>query len=307
MLRGVFMSSISVRKSLVLNSVEEGKEKAVLTIEGDSQNLNGRVRLYNFGILPKGILTLGIYSGGRVYKAGLTHQSGMLYTFLVDDNIFESQFSCAVVNVYNGLTKPLLFGSSQGKTEGLSQVVGAIKNAQNTQQVEQVLDEYGVDFEDEEKAEIEQAIDREFECEACQNCKYKKYFYSAQMGEGQEQMVEEEPKENKSFYQELKPQIEKLFAENKEEEYLEKIFPNSKWVRVELEKDDYYVFGLIKNEDSVKYICYGVPGIFQHSPPRELSGFPSWLPLDSQNQEGFGYWLTYQDAESGESVKAIVE
>ena len=75
----------------------------------------------------------------------------MLYTFLVDDNIFESQFSCAVVNVYNGLTKPLLFGSSQGKTEGLSQVVGAIKNAQNTQQVEQVLDEYGVDFEDEEK------------------------------------------------------------------------------------------------------------------------------------------------------------
>lgn len=300
------MSSLSLRKSLVLNSVDQSKEKAVLTIEGDSENLKGRVRLYNFGVLPKGILTLGIYSNGKVYKAGLTHQSGMLYTFLVDENVFNDQFSCAVVNVFNGLTKPILFGSSQGKSEGLSQVVKAIKSAENIDQVEQVLDEYGVDFEDEEKAEIEQAIDKEFECDACKNCKYKQYFYSTQMAEGQEQEIQE-PKENKNFYQELKPQIEKLFAQNKEEEYLEKIFPNSKWVRVELEKDDYYVFGLIKNEDSVKYICYGVPGIFQHSPPRELSGFPSWLPLDSQNQEGFGYWLTYQDAESGESVKAIVE
>lgn len=306
MLRGVFMSSLSLRKSLVLNSVDQSKEKAVLTIEGDSENLKGRVRLYNFGVLPKGILTLGIYSNGKVYKAGLTHQSGMLYTFLVDENVFNDQFSCAVVNVFNGLTKPILFGSSQGKSEGLSQVVKAIKSAENIDQVEQVLDEYGVDFEDEEKAEIEQAIDKEFECDACKNCKYKQYFYSTQMAEGQEQEIQE-PKENKNFYQELKPQIEKLFAQNKEEEYLEKIFPNSKWVRVALENDDYYVFGLIKSEGSVKYICYGVPGVFQKTPPRELSGFPSWLPLDSQNEEGFGYWLTYQDAESGESVKAIVE
>ncbi len=300
------MSSLSLRKSLVLNSVDQSKEKAVLTIEGDSENLKGRVRLYNFGVLPKGILTLGIYSNGKVYKAGLTHQSGMLYTFLVDENVFNDQFSCAVVNVLNGLTKPILFGSSQGKSEGLSQVVKAIKSAENIDQVEQVLDEYGVDFEDEEKAEIEQAIDKEFECDACKNCKYKQYFYSTQMAEGQEQEIQE-PKENKNFYQELKPQIEKLFAQNKEEEYLEKIFPNSKWVRVALENDDYYVFGLIKSEGSVKYICYGVPGVFQKTPPRELSGFPSWLPLDSQNEEGFGYWLTYQDAESGESVKAIVE
>lgn len=300
------MSSLSLRKSLVLNSVDQSKEKAVLTIEGDSENLKGRVRLYNFGVLPKGILTLGIYSNGKVYKAGLTHQSGMLYTFLVDENVFNDQFSCAVVNVFNGLIKPILFGSSQGKSEGLSQVVKAIKSAENIDQVEQVLDEYGVDFEDEEKAEIEQAIDKEFECDACKNCKYKQYFYSTQMAEGQEQEIQE-PKENKNFYQELKPQIEKLFSQNKEEEYLEKIFPNSKWVRVALENDDYYVFGLIKSEGSVKYICYGVPGVFQKTPPRELSGFPSWLPLDSQNEEGFGYWLTYQDVESGESVKAIVE
>ena len=76
---------------------------------------------------------------------------------------------------------------------------------------------------------------------------------------------------------------------------------------MELEKENYYVFGLIKKDEQVRYICYGVPGIYQKTPPRELAGFPSWLPLDSQNFEGFGYWLTYQDADSGESVRAIVE
>ena len=300
------MSKDSVKKSLVLNSVEKGKEKAVLTIEGVGENINGRLRLYNFGALPKGILTLGFYSGGKVYKAGLTHQNGMLYSFFADQHIFDEDFSCAVVNVYNGQTSPMLFGCSQGKTEGLSQVVSAIKQAQNVQQVESVLDGYGVDFDEQEKAEIEEAIDKEFECDACQNCKYKQYFYANKMGDG-EQQKSEEVKESGSFYQELKPQIEKLFAQNKEEEYLEKIFPNSKWVKVELEKESYYVFGLIKKDEQVRYICYGVPGIYQKTPPRELAGFPSWLPLDSQNFEGFGYWLTYQDADSGESVRAIVE
>ena len=121
--------------------------------------------------------------------------------------------------------------------------------------------------------------------------------------------IEDLPKkvQPKSFYEELKPQIEKLFSENKQEDYLEKIFQNSKWVRVNLQNDDYYVFGLIFENENVKYICYGVPGVYQKNPPRELSGSPSWLALDSQNREGFGYWISYQDAQSGENVKAIVE
>ena len=73
------------------------------------------------------------------------------------------------------------------------------------------------------------------------------------------------------------------------------------------ESGDYYVLGLIYEEDELKYVCYGVTGIYQKNPPRELSGYPVWFPLDKEKREGFGYWLTYQDAESGKSVKAIVE
>lgn len=104
----------------------------------------------------------------------------------------------------------------------------------------------------------------------------------------------------------MKGQIDSLFENNPTEEYLETLIPNSKWVKVELKNGDYYVLGLIYQDQQLKYICYGVPGVYQTLPPRQLSGYPVWFPLDSNKNEGFGYWLSYQDAENGESVKAVI-
>ena len=87
------------------------------------------------------------------------------------------------------------------------------------------------------------------------------------------------------------------------------MIPNSKWVKVEYEDEgDFYVFGLIYDKDkNVKYVCYGVPAVYEEEPPQELSGEPIWTPIDKQNEKGFGYWLTYQDAETGEPVKIVVD
>ena len=49
------------RKNMVLNGVENSTQKAVLTLESDDEFIKGRLRLYNFGAEPKGILSLGIY------------------------------------------------------------------------------------------------------------------------------------------------------------------------------------------------------------------------------------------------------
>ena len=90
-----------------------------------------------------------------------------------------------------------------------------------------------------------------------------------------------------------------------EEELLEQIIPFSKWVKIENEDgDNYYVLGLIYENDQVKYICYGVPGMYSENPPEELKGYAEWLPIDSTKEKEFGYWITYQDAQSGENVKA---
>ena len=46
------------KKSIVLNGVENRSQRAVLTIECDGEMANGRVRLYNFGVEPRGIISL---------------------------------------------------------------------------------------------------------------------------------------------------------------------------------------------------------------------------------------------------------
>ncbi len=118
----------------------------------------------------------------------------------------------------------------------------------------------------------------------------------------------DEPK-RPAFVEKLKPQIDKLFEKNPTEENLQKLIPHSKWAKIEYEDDgDFYVFGIMYDENSQpKYVCYGVPAVYEEEAPKELSGFPIWLPLDKQNEKGFGYWLTYQDAVTGEPIKAVIE
>ena len=316
------------QKSIVLTGKSSSKQKAVLSMECDGHMLNGRVRLYNFSTEPRGIISLGIYDEGKVTKAGLTKTASMLFSFSTELAKIPAKFSCAIVNFVDGEPSPILYGTSEGQTnqeEIFASVIDSIKGTNSMKEVEEVLDDYGIDFEEDEQKEIDKVIEQEFSkiqqegdesengnCDMCKNCKYKQFYlaHSAtikSLGESETiELDDENMQEN--FYSKIKDQVEKLFAENKEEDYLQELIPNSKWVKVELDEgNDYYVFGLIYEEDKLKYVCYGVPGIYQKNPPRELSGYPVWFPLDSGRREGFGYWLTYQDAGTGESIKAIVE
>jgi len=305
------------RKNIVLNGVENSSQKAVLTLESDDEVTKGRIRLYNFGAEPKGIISLGIYQNGEVVKAGLIRASQMLYTFSCNVPRLSNKFSCAVVNFVEGEPKPLLYGNCEGysdQDEIFGEVIQALSQSKNMTEVEDTLDKYGIEFEDKLKEEINKVIDKSIEkdiqtcekenCNDCEICEYKKYYLS-QMTENK-QTTEETPVQD-LFYLEMKPQLDDLFANNPSEDYLENLLPNSKWAKVKIDEDgNYYVLGLIYEEDKLKYICYGVPGVYQKNAPREISGFPVWFPLDESKPQGFGYWLSYQDADSGESVKATI-
>ncbi len=314
------------KKSLVLLSAKGGNEKAVLSMQCERNMLSGKLRLYSFGSEPKGIISLGIFDKSKVVKAGLTKISPMLFSFQTQIENLPQDFSCAVVNFVGGEPTPLLFGTTEGqsdKEEVFDNVIASLQSAKTMSDVEKVLDENGIDYDEEEKEEIANLIDKELsdcdDCteEKCKECKYRKFYYShiSSLSEEEVDFIEDKPdeiyrkpNESYAFYDEIRPQVEKLFENNQSEDYLEKLIPNSKWVKVQFEESgDYYVFGLIYADEKLKYVCYGVPGIYQKQPPRELSGYPVWFPLDEERNEGFGYWLTYQDANSGESVRAIVE
>lgn len=303
---------MSLKKSLVLLGVKNEDEKAVLSFEQEGDMINGRVRLYNFPNEPNGILSLGIYSNGRVQKAGLSRASSMLYKFKVES--LPENFSCAVVNFYKADVTPILYGATEGSESKESQIGKvmsvAFEDYKNVQEVKSVLDDNQIDYTDDYKDEIEKEINKEMsreECCDCANCKYKKAFFENKANVEVKACIQEESDE-KTFFDEIKEQILPLFEKKDREEFLEDLIPNSKWVKIDYEEEgDYYILGLIYEEGKIKYLVYGVPGVYQKNPPNEISGYPVWFPLDKNRKESFGYWLSYQDIETGESVKAVVE
>ena len=311
-----------LKRNLVLKSVDNKNSKAILSLQSDGFETTGTLRLYNFSSEPLGIISLGIFADGRVEKAGLTRVENMLYSFACNIKKLPTDFSCAVVNFSQGQPNAILYGSSSGMTEKeevFDNVLMGLKKSSSMKDVEKLLDENGIDYDSQLQEEVDAAINS---CSGiCENCEYKKYYFShinstekmstenavtlENKGEEIDELMEEN-KENK-FYDEIKKQIDELFSNNPSEEYLQKLIPNSKWTRVKVDDfGNYYVLGLIWQEEELKYICYGVPGVYQELPPRHLSGFPIWFPLDEDEKEGFGYWLSYQDADTGESVKAVL-
>ena len=148
--------------------------------------------------------------------------------------------------------------------------------------------------------------------EKCANCKYREAFfsgYSVQSVENKKlKPVEKgETFDDLEFYFEIKEQLDVLFNRYPEETFLNEVIPNSRWIKVDYDDSgEYYVIGLIYENDKIKFISYGVPGQFDVDPPRELAGAAQWLPLDPNKPEDIGYWLTYQDAKNGEAVEVNV-
>lgn len=287
------------KKTLILSSVDGGNEKGVVNIEYSEGSLLGTVKLYNFKQEPDGILTLGILDGSEVIKAGLTRVANFKYNFRLGIVKELQSFSCGLINIYKGEATPLLHGATDGamtSEERLAKVASSLGEEASLQEIKKVLDENQIYLEDQQ--EIEQQIDDELACcmgDKCSSCKYRDAFF------GKEKKQDEQ---SESFFDGVREQITSLFDKYPEEEFLPSIIPFSKWVKVDFEQDgNYYVLGLVYENDNIKYICYGVPGWYDKNPPKDLNGFAKWLPLDANKPEEYGYWITYQDAQNGESVE----
>ena len=288
------------KKTLVLSATNGGNEKAVVNFEKENGDIVGQVKLYNLHDEPNGILSLGLKEGDAVYKAGLTKIGNMKYSFNYKVPLSLEEFSCAIINICKGEVKALVHGSTKNSKitdEILAQAVIEMESVKTASECETVLNNNNIVLEDQHL--IEQEIDKNLntiECgDKCSSCKYRYAFFSD----------EEEQKNDDSFYSSISDDIDKLFSSHNEEEFLCQIIPFSKWVKIENdENDNYYVLGLIYENDQVKYICYGVPGVYSNNPPHELKGVAEWLPLDSTKETEYGYWITYQDAQTGENVKA---
>ena len=104
--------------------------------------------------------------------------------------------------------------------------------------------------------------------------------------------------ENKNFYLSAKEKIDELFIIYPPEKNLEILIPDSKWIKISYDGEDYYVVGQLINDNKLTYIGYGVPGIKAILPPKITEGYADWLPVDNIKPYD-GYWLIFQNAENG--------
>ena len=104
------------------------------------------------------------------------------------------------------------------------------------------------------------------------------------------------------FFDQVKEELQDLFLRFPTEESLEKCFYDSRFVKIQYSENKYYVVGVIKENRTEKYICYGVPAKYSKTPPKELAGYCSFIPKSIFNAFGEGYWLMFQDALTGKCV-----
>lgn len=105
------------------------------------------------------------------------------------------------------------------------------------------------------------------------------------------------------YYAKVKRELTALFERYPAEEELAECIPYSKWVRIAFGKNKYYTVGIISDETCAKYICYGVPAESFGEAPAALKGLCSFLPLSVFEPRGRGYWMMFQDADTGKCVK----
>lgn len=111
------------------------------------------------------------------------------------------------------------------------------------------------------------------------------------------------PFQNKRYYAKVKTEIDATLNKYPHEKVLETIFKGSRWAKINYSDTRYYVLGVIKENGREKYICYGVPDKFSEYAPKELDGYCSFIPLSVFDLSGNGYWMMFQDADTGECLK----
>lgn len=105
-----------------------------------------------------------------------------------------------------------------------------------------------------------------------------------------------------AFYEKTKEEIENIFKQYPREEQLEKLIEGSKWVKITYGGEYFYVFGVLYSGGNAEYLCYGVPTNQSKTPPESMKELASFIPLD-EGERDRGYWVMYQDANTGAAIK----
>ena len=293
---------MQLKKVIFLKSLSGNTNTAILTLNKANSGLDITLDLYN--ISPQN-LALGLNINNNVYKFPINSKKNQFK--LQNVNNLDSNISCAVVDISNISSPKAVLSGTYNVNQ---QVVDSFAN--NNQKQEEVPYNRAKLYEYEDDAVNEQidSIINMKDCEKnCSNCKYRQAFYEHQ---DKVNSLSKEEKNSKmfsnttdnsqdNFYNEIASQLDEILKNNPKENNLIAMIPNSQWAKINyFNKEGYYCIGIIKDNKEVKYIGYAMPSKISLPPPEDINEYAQFLPIgDGEN----GYYVVYQDAQNGDSIK----
>lgn len=322
-----YTKSIAVIKGLKDGfSADGGALSGLVKAEKYSRSLRVEVKLINFAPLTEGRYVAAISDG--------------VHSEIIENGFFEGQSDldtgagfAAVVCYVNGnvqLLASAVCGNFQSAVFGLKSEI---------ERAEMVKPAYGGGEASAVKADIEEAensapaekgdngihtpqnIPTEYEDEAIAEANYYEFDKTDESGEP---VCEGAPKEEDGgelfkdekgacpveegtsglarggFYDRMKREVEGLLSAYPHCNELENAIESSEWVKIGYGDGKFYVFGVLRSAGTPRYLCYGVPSDNASAPPESMENFASFLPVGGK---GEGFWVMYQDADTGASVK----
>lgn len=306
------------RKNIILLPMEYNgvnNLKGILSVQCEQQ-LKCNVKCYNLKLTDEQFL-LGIMVNEQIFKTSVMVSELSNLTYIVPCKVKPNDhISCVLLSLNNEGYEILLWGSTETTKAWQNTAICCLEqnlyneklegkeNNSNNKSLNSVnqqsfMNEEQIDEYEKEQIEQEKYIDKivqltnvdEDESDELNKEDYNKSEYNTNNQE--------------IFFNRVQNQVFDLLSKNEPDQLLEDIIPGGKFCKVKLE-DSYYVFGVIYQDEVARYLCYGIPSNGNLNPPKELEGFCQWLPIDVNNEMGSGYWISYQDAFSGENIKVEV-
>ena len=264
-----------IRKVLVM-SKENGQTCGVLNLE-QNNSLYGRLRLFN---IVEGNLVLSLKIG----------EQKLFFDDVQNPENYEFK------TVYHNLNAPICAVLASAKNGDVNLIASGHSENDN-QNPASLFDDWS---NDEKLQELSQMIDQEIDRQDALDNLIDSEVNTASLNQKVNQNSADN--ENSSFFELIKPQLDELFKKFPHCKELEDLVDDTEWVSVSNQQEN-YVLGKIYDDGKVTHLCYGTPAKSSSELPEEhLRAFCQWLPLDIENPDNNGYWVMYQDANTGENI-----
>lgn len=282
-------------------SADGGQLSGLVKAEKYSSSLKVEVSLINFAPLSEGKYVAGITDGKLV----------QIFDDLTFDGTSDIDISCGfgvLICFVHTEVLPIASAICGVQDYSLTQIKDEIDKSEKIKTCFQIPQ--NEKYEDEALAqenyyEYEQ-VDKDSKF-VCENKKEEEGGQSVCENEKDNTPFEEKITPNslargECFYKKMKKEIENLLTTYPKESQLEKMVENSKWVKITYNEGKFYVFGVIYAGVNAKYICYGVPTEDNKNPPESMASLATFIPSSHENKKA-GFWVMFQDANTGASIK----